>query len=186
MPLIAKSLKIVQEKAHLGLHDAILAFVVDIGTHINHTKWGDKAQHQIVFGWEIDQLMTEGEYVGLPILIPERYTFSLYKNSILSQMLESWFAKKISPEKREQGIDLEALIGRRSTLNLVESADGRYINIASVNPAGKDNKLAVMRKEIPNWLIKLQETSIEKSKEGNASEDQSMEDNFAPQDDLPF
>jgi hypothetical protein len=187
MALIVKDRKILKEKPHLGLHPGILVFVVDVGTHIVKTQWGDKAEHLVVFCWEIEQLMQEGENAGLPFMVSSRYNFSLY-NSHLSKMLESWFAKKISKEKREAGIDLEGLIGRKATLNLIESASGEYINIGSVLPPGKDNVLIPYRKEQPNWLLVLKETSVEKSKEYEAAGRSGGEssDQEPPQDDLPF
>jgi len=185
MALLVKGSKIPREKPHLGLHDAVLTFVADIGTHIKHTNWGDKAQHQVVFCWEIDQQMTEGENAGTPFMVSNRYAFSLYNNSHLCRALESWFAKKISNEKKEAGIDLEGLIGRRATLNLIESANGEYINIGTVLPPKPDNKLKPERKKIPDWLLVLMETSSEKAQEGSNFGEDSIPPE-PPMDDLPF
>jgi hypothetical protein len=184
MPLIAKDNKLPKENPHLGLHDAVLVFVKDIGTHIKKTTWGNKAQHEVIFCWEIEQLMAEGENAGKPFMISRRYNFTLYKSN-LSKMLESWFAKEISDEKREQGIDLELLIGKRSTLNLKESANGKYINIDAVLPPRPDNKVIIYRKEIPNWLLMLIETSTEKTG-ANGGDDQQISADCPPPDDLPF
>jgi hypothetical protein len=57
------------ERATPGMHDAICVFVVDVGTHIQKTQWGDKKQHQIVICWEIDEKLKEGDFAGKPFMV---------------------------------------------------------------------------------------------------------------------
>lgn len=170
MPLLAKDEGANFEKPHTGMHDAVLVFVTDIGTHVEKTKWGDKAMHKVVFCWEIEQLISEGEYAGKPFMKSKQYTFTLFEKGNLSKDLESWFAKKISDETRKNGFDLETLVGRRCSLNLVESADGKYINIGAVLPPAKDNNLVAVCKERPKWIDKLIQTSVENNKDHSFSD----------------
>ena len=188
--MIVKDSGLPHEKPHTGLHDAILVFVQDVGTHIVKTQWGDKAQRKIVFCWEIDELLKEGEYAGKPFLLSKRYTFTLFEKGSLSKDLESWFSKKISDETRKTGFDLETLIGRKSTLNLIESEDGKYINIGAVLPAGKDNTMVPVCRDVPKWIDKLRQNSLEMSKQQSFENGEPLpSDDFgtAPDDSkLPF
>ena len=101
MALLAKDEGANFEKPDTGMHDAVLVFVADVGTHIKKTQWGDKAVHQVVFCWEIDQKLTTGEYAGKPFMQSKRYTFTLFEKGNLSKDLESWFSKKISERNKE-------------------------------------------------------------------------------------
>lgn len=191
MPLMAKDEGANFEKPDTGMHDAVLVFVADVGTHIKKTQWGDKAVHQVVFCWEIDQKLTTGEYAGKPFMQSKRYTFTLFEKGNLSKDLESWFSKKISDETRKTGFDLETLIGRKCTLNLIESEDGKYINIGGVLPASKMNELVPVCNVRPKWIDKLIDTSLEKQKQGGtfSNGEPVPDDGFnqdAPQDNLPF
>jgi hypothetical protein len=185
MALIAKNDAPNFEKPAPGMHDAICVFVVDIGTHIYQTQWGEKEQHKIVFCWEIEEKIQNGEYAGKPFMMSQRYTFTLFAKGNLSKMLESWFAKKISDEVRKNGFDLEKLIGRRCTLNLIESDDGRYVNVAQVLPPNSANKLIQACTILPIWINKLIDTSIEKQKEFDQTPQGDM--NVTPnEENLPF
>jgi hypothetical protein len=148
------------EKPVPGMVDAVCVFVVDIGNHLTKSQYGDKIQHKIVICWEIDQLLQEVEYKGKPFMVSSRYTFTLFEKGNLSKMLESWFSKKIPDETRKKGIDLETLIGKKCTLNLIESDDGKYINVGAVLPASKTNVLVQVCTTLPVWIQKLIDSQI--------------------------
>jgi hypothetical protein len=176
--LLAKDEGAIREKPSTGMHDAVLVFVANVGTHVEKTQWGDKAQHKVVFCWEIDEKLKDGEYAGKPFMVSKRYTFTLFEKGNLSKDLESWGARKISDETRKNGIDLEAFIGKKCTLNLVESADGKYINIGAVLPASKDNSLIPVCKDTPKWIDKLRQTSLEMQKQQTENGEPLSQDSF--------
>lgn len=184
MALLAKDEGVVFEKPSVGLHNAVCVFVCDVGTHVVKTQWGDKAQHQIVVCWEIDELLQSGDYAGKPFMVSKIYTFTLFEKGNLSKDLESWFSKKISDETRKTGFDLETLVGRRATLNMVESKDGKYVNVGGILPASKDNILVAVCQKVPAWIEKKRHMSLEMSGENGGFNDQ---DAPPPTDDgLPF
>lgn len=187
MPIIVRNEQPNFIKPTPGMHDAICVFVVDIGTHLEKTQWGPKEQHKVVFCWEIDETIPEGEYAGKPFMVSQRYTFTLFEKGNLSKILESWFSKKLSDETRKNGFDLEKLVGRKCTLNLIESDDGKYINVAQVLPPNTANKMVQVCNTKPLWIQKLIDTSIEKQKEAQ-SFDQSVpsDQQQGNEDNLPF
>jgi hypothetical protein len=85
----------------------------------------------------------------------------LFEKGNLSKYLESWLGKKIPEAVRKAGFDLHTLIGKRCTVNLIESEDGNYINIGSVMPPNKANALSPVCVDIPAWIQKKIETSKE-------------------------
>ena len=190
MAILAKDERGPRERPTLGIHDAICVFVVDVGTHTTKTQFGEKTQHKVVFCWELDENIKNGEYAGKPFMVSKRYTLSLFKKANLAEDLESWMAKKIPDETRKAGIDLEIFKGRKCTINLVESADGEYVNVGSVLPANKDNKLVPLCVEIPAWINKLKMVSLEATQGDNWGDGTPLpSDADAPpqeDDDLPF
>jgi hypothetical protein len=153
-----------REKPMLGLHDALCVFVEDLGTHITKSQFGDKAQHKIVIMFELDEKMKEGKYAGFPFMVSKQYTFTLFEKGNLSKDLQSWFSKKLSDETRKNGFDLKTLIGRKCQLNLIESEDGRYINIGNILPASKDNAMVQVCVVCPEWVAKKRMASLEAQK----------------------
>jgi hypothetical protein len=192
MALIVKNESVEREKPMLGMHDAICCFVEDIGTHITKTQWGDKAQHKLVILWEIDENMKgiyDSKFSGKPFMVSKQYTFTLFEKGNLSHDLESWFSKKISDETRQKGFDLHTLVSRKCQLNLIESDDGKYINIGSVLPASKSNNMVQVCQDLPEWVSKKRGQSLEAQKQPESSgcgEPLPDESQNSPQDDLPF
>jgi hypothetical protein len=180
-----------REKPEIGMHDAVCVFVVDVGTHTVKTQWGDKNQHKIVICFELDQKLTGGKFAGFPFMVSKRYTFTLFEKGNLSHDLESWFAKKMSDEVRKNGFDLDTLKGRHCTLNLIESEDGKYINIGAVLPASKTNMLTQVCMDVPEWITKLAAMSLEKTSDNSFDSGEQLPDaSNAPIEDssdgLPF
>lgn len=191
MSLIVKNEQKPREKPMLGMHDAICCFVQDVGTHIVKTQYGDMAKHQIVILWEIDENMKgtyDSKYAGLPFMVSKQYTFSLFEKANLSKDLESWFSKRIGDETRKNGFDLETLVGRKCQLNLIESEDGRYINIGSVLPASKENNMVQICKVCTEWIAKKRAASLESTKEpgDDYGEPLPPQPHTAEEDGLPF
>ena len=161
MSLIVTDNEIPRERPMLGLHDAICVFVEDIGTHICKTQWGDKAQHKVIIMWELDEMMKSGDYAGKPFIQSKQYTFTLFEKGNLSKDIESWFSRKITPEVRKNGFDLQILIGKKCQLNLIESDDGKYVNIGGVMPPSKSNELVQVCTVCPEWVTKKRMQSME-------------------------
>ena len=148
-----------REKPTAGMHDAVCVFVEDVGMQKTTGTYGDKIQHKIIICWELDEKLKDGKFAGQPFMVSSRYTLTLFEKGNLCKILESWFAKKLSDEQRENGIDLEKLIGKKCTLNLIESAQG-YINVGSVLPANAHNTLTPVCTSVPEWIGKLRSEAV--------------------------
>jgi hypothetical protein len=70
------------------------------------------------------------------MIIAKRYTLSHNAKANLRIDLESWYGQAFDEKRLDEvgGFDLEKLIGRPALLNVVHSADGKFANVASVNP----------------------------------------------------
>jgi len=162
MSLFAKSEKGPMERPPVGMNAAVCAFVQDVGTQEIEFNGEKKEQHKVLFCFELAAKMQHGDYAGKPFMLSKRYTLSLHKKAGLSKDLESWFSKAISDDTRKNGFDLETLIGRNCTLNLMESENGEYINIANVLPPTSGvPKLEVVNKVPPKWIDELRAKSLE-------------------------
>ena len=149
-----------REKPAPGMVDAVCVFVVDIGNHLIKSSFGDKIQHRVIFCWEVEEKIQHGEYAGKPFMVSQQFTLSLFEKANLAKALESWLSKKISDEQRKTGIDLEKFVGMKCTLNLIESDDGKYINVGAVLPANKNNSLIPVCTKKPDWIQKKIDSQI--------------------------
>ena len=191
MSLIVTDSEIQRERPMLGLHDAICCFVEDLGNHLQKTQFGDKIQHKVVIIWELDENMKEGKYAGKPFMTSKQYTCTLFEKGNLSKDLESWFSKKMTDETRKNGFDLQTLIGRKCQLNLIESENGKYINVGSVLPASKNNNLIQDCIDLPEWVTKKKMESLDlthSSHPGNDASEPIPTEGYPEGDDgrLPF
>lgn len=154
MPLIAtagsgKSFK----PCPAGVHDAICAFVEDLG--FEYSEQYQKESHKIVIVWEINEPMEDGR----PYSISKRYTLSLNEKAALRKDLEGWRGQKFS-EEQLKGFDVEVLRGKQCQLHIIHNEkDGKvYANIQAVLPKGKNSPaISVVATEVPEWIEKVRE-----------------------------
>ena len=111
----------------VGLTQAVLSGVTDMGTQ--DTDYGKK--RQIMLTWELPkQTHVFDEDKGeQPLIRTKTFTMSLHEKSGLRKALRGMIGKDLDGD-----IDLFALIGTNCMLNLVKSADDKYINIDSITP----------------------------------------------------
>jgi hypothetical protein len=182
MPIIAKNEGKDFEKIPTGMHQAVCAFVEDIGTHEGSYMGHTISNHQVIVCWELKELMKEGENAGRPFMISKFYTLSLYEKANLRKDLESWRGKEFTDDELK-GFDIENLIGANCFLNIIEKEkkDGSVrAQIASINPIPSGmEKLFVVNKIPPEWIDKKRSQSIEALAETTG-------ESAGPDDDLPF
>lgn len=138
-----------------GVHDAVCAFVEDVGHE--HSEKFDKFVHKVVIVWEVNVPMDDGR----PFMISKRYTVSLSDKSHLRKDLEGWRSKKFT-EQELQGFDLEVLRGKQCQLHIIhtEKNGKTYANIQSVLPKNKNAPaIQVVATEVPEWIGKLREAN---------------------------
>jgi hypothetical protein len=131
-----------------GVHDAVCAFVEDIGHE--HSDLYNKFIHKVVIGWEVNEPMSDGR----PYTISKRYTVSLSDKALLRKDLEGWRGQKFTDEQLK-GFDLEVLRGKQCQLQIIHNEKGgkTYANIQTVLPKGKHSPaIAVVATEIPEWI----------------------------------
>ena len=115
-----------------GMYLARCVRLIDLGTH-HDEKWG-KDKRLVLVGFELTgKLMADGR----PFMVSKRYTLSHSEKAALRKDLENWYGKRFDTAQLDKagGFDLTKILGRPAMVNVTLSDDGKYANIASVNPA---------------------------------------------------
>lgn len=111
--------------------------IIDLGTQVGEYKGKPKEARKVVFQFETEVLMEDGEFAGKPFIVTNKYTASLSDKAIMRKDLESWRGRKFTPQELEQ-FDLKNVLGKACMINVVHSdptADGKvYANISSIMP----------------------------------------------------
>lgn len=207
MGLIAKNKVGAQfAPAPAGAHVARCCWVIDLGTQ--RSERFQKDQEKVLLGWELpEELITEGDRVGEPYFISQRYTLSLNEKATLRQHLESWRGKAFT-EAELDAFDLRNVLDKACTLGITHKTNGEktYANVSSVSPLMKGmtarpriNPLllydlakpdAGVFAKMPEWLQKLVSESREaKGQSVPQQEDpptHSDDDEPADDSDCPF
>ena len=121
-------------KAPVGTHIARCYQVIDLGHQKIVWQGSEKWQPKVLIAWELcNEMMTEGEHVGKPFSVSNRYTLSLSEKSNLAPMLEAWRGKKFTVEER-LGFDIKNVLGHHCMLNVVHNTtdDKTYANVSAV------------------------------------------------------
>ena len=149
------------EKPSLGMVQAVCRGVWDIGYQKGSWEGQDIIQPKIIISWEIDELMTEGEYKGKRFTMNMFYTKSLSPKGKLRPALESWRGKPFTKEELA-GFDIEKLIGANCLLNLGEN-DKKKVVILAINPAMKGAKKMIpeLSSSMPEWVQKIKDKAIQ-------------------------
>ena len=141
-----------------GVHDAVCAFVVDVGHE--HSEIYDKWAHKAQVCWEINVPMSDGK----PFMLSKRYTVSLGEKANLRKDLEGWRGAKFK-EDELKGFDLERLVGKQCQIQVIHNEKGgkTYANVQAVLPKGKNSpNILVVNTVIPEWICKLADDNAAK------------------------
>lgn len=129
-----------------GMWQGRCVAVIDLGTHTDPKFLNEagkpKRAHKVQIQWELPEQMIEFEGEQRPMMVTKRYTLSHHEKAGLRKDLESWYGKKFSDKDLEQkgGFDVEKLLGRPALLNISHSDDGKFANVASINPMRKSDQ----------------------------------------------
>jgi len=137
------------ERLEAGLYHAVCSHVEDLG--LQETPYGDKLKLAICF--ETEEKMKDGR----PFMFSRIYTQSLNSKATLRQHLESWRGKQFGPVELE-GFDVENLLGKHVTLNLVEQTrnDKTYTGIDGLmKPMQGKPPIAPQGQPLPEWIAKI-------------------------------
>jgi len=152
------------EQPDTGMHQAVCAFVNNIGTQRGEYEGKPTFKEQVIISWELDQKLTIGDYAGMPFMISKFYTLSLHEKSGLRKDLENWRGKVFTDDELS-GFQLQNLIGANCFLNLIESKTGKR-KISAIMPVKKDMAKLVQTMDKPSekyqaFIDKLRAQSIE-------------------------
>ena len=164
---------------------AVCAGVWDLGMQKTSYNGIDKLQHKVVIAWELSQLIDapESDYNGMPYMLSKTYTLSLYENSNLRKVLESWRGKSFDEETIKNGFDVEKLYGINCLVGVshVTKGDKTYANITSLLPLmkGIESIQPVRGKDDdpPNWVKEKQAMAVDPEPDG-VDADFPIEDEF--------
>ncbi len=186
-----------------GLRPARCYSVVDIGTQTDNYDGRSNTRRQVVLTFEtpLDLIEDGSKYDGQPFALSQFYTASLSPKAKLRHDLEQWRGREFTPEELA-GFDLQAVLGKTCTLNVVTKANKSRIGSVLSAQSGvklppQVNKTTYFSLDeyneqafqaLPEWLRKF----IEKSPEYKAiksgkplSQAQAQADTLSD-DDIPF
>ena len=119
------------ENPPTGMHNARCYRVIDLGTHEGEYQGQKNIKREVMIGWEIDELMSDGKR----FTVSGFYTASLNEKAKLRAMLTSWRGKAFT-EAELDGFDLENVLGAPCMVNLVANDKGKVV-VSSVSPLPK-------------------------------------------------
>lgn len=147
-----------------GLHNAVCAYVEDLGMQEKHFGGEKTIKHEIALGFELEPRMEDGRR----FLLTETVTLSLHEKAKLRKVLKEWRGRDLSEEERRMGkVQIGHMIGVGATVNVVHNesrSNGKtYANLGSILPKQSNAEaLTVELESIPDWIR-------EKQKEGGVN-----------------
>ncbi len=124
-----------------GAHVCRCIQIIDLGTQTDTYQGESKRRRKVYFQWELGKTsMTRGEKAGKPFIVGQKYTASMFKNSTLRKMVESWSGKKFAADTARgwkdadaaaEAFDLRKLLGVNGYIT-IEINDKGYTNIVSL------------------------------------------------------
>ena len=150
----------------VGMHQAVCAYVNDIGTRVGQYEGRPTSAKKIIVSWELKETIPDGDYMGQPFMMSKYYTKSLVESANLRKDLESWRGRPFT-ETELEGFDLDNLVGENCYLNVTPNKKGKSI-ISTVNPLPKELKKinivnAVMSDKFRAWIDAERARSVEAS-----------------------
>lgn len=140
------------EAAPAGTHRAVLVRMIDIGTQVGEYLGQPTKRRQIVFSWEIDELMKDDR----PFMVSKFYTMSLAEKAALRRDLESWRGKAFSDM---EGFDLTTVLGKSCLIGVAHNANGKAkVQTVSKLPKGMEplqpvGEVMLFDLDNPNWAV---------------------------------
>lgn len=123
-----------------GMYVARAYAIVHTGTSYNEYLKKDVDEVRITFELPTElKVFKEGED-ALPVALSESYTLSMYKKANLRQVIEGITGKILTDDEADD-YELLDILGKPCMVNVVDSKDGKYSNIASVTPLMKGVKM---------------------------------------------
>ena len=113
-----------------GMCTLVLTRIIDKGTVFNPKK--NKYVRAVLFVFESDKLMSEGDMAGKPFLVFQRANFSMYLNSHLCTFIGQLRGKRFTDQEDADAFDLASLLGLSVLANIAHNEG--FVNIENIMP----------------------------------------------------
>ena len=176
--------------AEAGTVQAVCYAVWDLGNQENTWEGTTTIKHQVMFAWEIDQLIDDPEnedYNGKRLVLNKKYKLSGWKDAPLVKDLSAWRKKAYTADELLDGFDIESFVGQSCLLNISVNEKG-YGKVEQVSPLMKGMKAMTPENntEPPAWVLKQQSEQIFEEVEAEDSIATTGNIPSDTQSDLPF
>jgi hypothetical protein len=122
MAIVVKDEKPDYEQCPPGTVQAVCAYVHDIGYQLVAFDDKDKkVQHKAIFSFEINKKMKDGR----PFMLSKYYTLSFAEKANLTKDLASWRGRWLTEDERENGFDVEQMVGENCLLSVASNEKGK-------------------------------------------------------------
>ena len=121
------------EKHPPGPTSLVCTRIIDKGSVFNPIK--QETKRKIMFVFESNEKMAEGEFAGQPFLLFGNFNYSMYQNALMCKFVEGWLGKRFVDQKDADSFDLATLLGKPLFANIVHN--GEFVNIDSPMPVPK-------------------------------------------------
>ncbi len=183
MPIHGKTIE--YEKPPMGLNQAVISGVYDIGTQ-EFTYQGETSHNpQIVILLELAELQKEGENAGKPFQLIKFENLYMSKNAKLRKNIAAILGKTMSDEEAKT-YDIEKLVGMNCYVSLIDNNGKIKVDSFVAIPPSVPKIKPTVTKE-PEFITKKRGESVE-AKAGGKSAEPADWDN-APahgEEDVPF
>lgn len=146
------------ESPEVGIHNAVLTQVVDLGLVPNKfydpsKKGSYPTNRQIVYVFQLETRKSDGTR------FLKEFWFNLYSNpkSTIGKFLSSWFGRVLTGE--ELTLDHEQLIGRPVQLILGKSAKDKVV-VTGAAPANPNNALQIEGYDFNEYAKQIRERAL--------------------------
>jgi len=164
------------EKHPVGMVQAVLVYVADIGVQKGSYQGSPKNRRKVVLFWETAEMQADGK----PFVLWKMYTASMGENANLRADLMGWNGKDFTAEELKR-FDVESFLGRNCLLNIVHTEDGKYANITGITPIMKNMPaIQPVNKDLSDglkkWLEKKRGEALDAGANpaGNAADDSEL------------
>lgn len=146
------------ESPEVGIHNAVLSQVIDLGLLPNkfydpNKKGSYPTNRQIVYVFQLETRKSDN------IRFLKEFWFNLYSNpkSTIGKFLSGWFGRVLTSEELQ--IDHEKLIGKPVQLIIGKNANDKKI-IQNAAPANPNNILQIEPYDFANYAHQLKERAL--------------------------
>lgn len=157
MPIHGKTIQ--YENPPMGLNQAVIAGVYDIGTQEFIYQGETSINPQIVIVLELAAKMKEGENAGKPFTLFKYENLYMSKNAKLRKNIAAILGKTMSDDEAKR-FDVESLVGTNTYVSLIDNNGKAKIDSFIAYPSDQPKIKPTLTKE-PEFITKKRGESLE-------------------------